>query len=119
MVIRDDDSGSALAVLRERLKENRIVSITVGSQAARTVRVDFLCAQLRLATAPVHLARTAKAVLLPVFTVKRETGAMVVTVESPLIGDSGDDREEPYESVCERYARRLERYVLQYPDQWY
>ncbi len=119
VVIRDDDTGSALTILHQRLKENRIVSITVGAQAKRTVRVDFLSTELRLATGPLHLARTANAVLLPVFTIKRETGALAVNVESPLIGGvSGDDREEPYESVIQRYARRLERYVLQYPDQW-
>ncbi len=55
--------------------------------------------------------------LLPVFTVKQETGALVVNVECPLIGRD-DDPEEPYEAVIQRYARRLERFVLQYPDQW-
>ena len=117
VVIRDDDAGSALAVLRARLEENRIVSITVGAQARRTAEVDLLSTKLRPATGPLHLAQTTKAVLLPVFTVMRETGAMVVNVEGPLIG-GGDDQEEPYESVCQCYARRLERFVLQYPDQW-
>jgi len=115
--IRDDDSGSALAILRQRLKENQIVSITVLDRAKRTVQVDFLSTKLRLATAPLHLARTTKAILLPVFTFKRETGVFIVDVQSPLIGE-GDNQEEPYKSVCQRYARRCERFVLHYPDQW-
>ena len=119
VLIRDaGDSGSALALLRQRLKENRIISISVGGQAKRFVPVDFLNCELRLGTGPLHLARTSKAVLLPIFTVKQETGILVVNVEPPLIGGVGDDGEEPYESVVQRYAERLRHYVLQYPDQW-
>ena len=50
------DSGSALALLRQRLKENRIISITVGGEAKRFVPVDFLNFELRLGTGPLHLA---------------------------------------------------------------
>jgi lauroyl/myristoyl acyltransferase len=117
VTIRENDTRSALTILRARLAENRIVSIAVGAKARRTADVDLLGTKLRLATGPLHLARTTNAVLLPVFTVMRETGAMVVNVERPLMtGD--DDQEECYESVAQRYARTLERYLLQYPDQW-
>jgi lauroyl/myristoyl acyltransferase len=117
VTIRDDDSRSALAILRSRLKENRIVSITVGHQARRIADVDLLSGKLQLATGPLHLARTMNTALLPVFTVMRETGTIVVHVECPLMV-GGDDREAPYESIAQRYARRLEHYLLQYPDQW-
>jgi lauroyl/myristoyl acyltransferase len=117
VTIRDNDSRAAMATLRARLKENRVVSITVGLQARRAADVDLLSAKLRLATGPLHLARTMNAVLLPVFTVMRETGTMVVNVESPLM-TGGDDQEEPYEAVAQRYARMLEPYLLHYPDQW-
>ena len=99
------------------MKENQIVSITVGDNARRTVDVSFHGTKLRVATGPLHLARTMNAVLMPVFTVMRETGTIVVNVERPLMtGD--DDQSESYESVAQRHARTLEHYLLQCPDQW-
>jgi lauroyl/myristoyl acyltransferase len=111
-------SGSALERLRARLQENRIVSITVGDEARRTVRVAFFDIGLRLATGPLHLARTAKAVLLPVFAVRKDREALEVHVESPLCGAAGDDGDGFYETAALGYAERLERYVLAYPNQW-
>jgi lauroyl/myristoyl acyltransferase len=117
VTIHDDDSGSALATLRTRLKENRIVSITVGDQAKRTVEVSIVGTTVRVATGPLHLARTMNAVLIPVFTVMRDTGTLVVNVERPLMtGD--DDRAESYESVAQRHAWMLEHYLQQFPGQW-
>ena len=78
--------------------------------------MNFLSAKLCLATGPLHLARTKGAALLPVFTVRQEPGTLAVTVQSPLAGV--DNPEETYESVCQRYARSLEQFVLRYPDQW-
>jgi lauroyl/myristoyl acyltransferase len=117
VTIHDDDSGSALATLRTRLKENRIVSITVGDQAKRTVEVSIVGTTVRVATGPLHLARTMNAVLIPVFTVMRDTGTLVVNVERPLMtGD--DDRAESYGSVAQRHAWMLEHYLQQFPGQW-
>ena len=65
-------------------------AISVGGPAKRFVPVDFLNFELRLATGPLHLARTSNAVLLPIFPVKQETGILVVNVEPPLIGGVGD-----------------------------
>ena len=117
VVIRRDNPSSALATLRDRLRENRLVSITVGDQARRTEAADLLNGRLQIATGPLHLAATMDASLLPVFTVERERGDFVVRVGRPLIpgreyGDAGYDR------IVESYARRLEPYLLRYPDQW-
>jgi lauroyl/myristoyl acyltransferase len=117
VVIRNNDSRAALAVLRARLKEGRIVSITVGDQARRTAEVNLPSTTVRIATGPLHLARTMNAVLLPVFTVIRKTGTIVVNVEGPLIG-GGDEQGKAYECLAQCYACKLEGYLQQYPDQW-
>jgi len=117
VTIHDDEPASALATLRARLKENRIVSITVGDQARRTVEASIMGTTARVATGPLHLARSMNAVLIPVFTVMRDTGTLVVNVERPLMtGD--DDQAESYESVAQRHARMLEHYLQQFPGQW-
>ena len=113
------DSGAALSRLRERLAANQVVSITVGAKARRTVEVDCLAATLSLATGPIHLALTSGAALLPVFTVRSETGEFVVTVEPPLIGADDARDGELYQTVAQRYVRRLEPFALSYPSQAY
>ena len=110
--------GAAVATLRDRLTENRIVSITVGRRANKTAHVPFLGSKLRLATAPVHLARTTGAALLPVFAVRTEPGHFAVMIEGPLIPPAGGDPDEPYEAVAQRCAEKLGEYILAYPDQW-
>lgn len=117
VTIRDNDSRAAIEILRARLSENRVVSITVGQQAARTAEVDFLDAKLLLATGPLHLARSTGAPLLPVFTVMEGTGRLVVHVERPLIAGDGDQGKS-YEAIAQDYAQRLAPYLLRYPDQW-
>jgi lauroyl/myristoyl acyltransferase len=114
-----NDTRSALAILRERLRMNRVVSITVGSFARKTVEAAFFSGTLRLATGPLHLARTMDAVLLPVFSVRLDTGQIVVNVEGPLLGQREGQDDEPYESVIRRYVKRLESYVLRFPSQSY
>jgi lauroyl/myristoyl acyltransferase len=117
VTIHSNDSSSALATLRARLRENRIVSITVGDQAKRTADVNILGTTMRVATGPLHLVRSMNAALIPVFTVMREGGTLEVNVERPLMtGD--DDQAESYESIAQRHARMLEHYLLQTPDQW-
>jgi len=118
VLIRKNDSKSALATLRACLRDNRIVSITVGSRARKTLEFDVLGARRRCAGGPLHLARTMHSVLLPVFTVRERSGAMVVNVESPLITGEAGTEAEPYESVVQRYGDALARYMLQFPDQW-
>lgn len=111
-------SGSALKILRDRLKENRIVSITVGWQARKTVRVAFLGSTMRFATGPVHLACTSKAALLPLFSVRTDTGILAVNIESPLIQPTEGNTDERYKAVIQQYVQKLEQYVLDYPSQW-
>ncbi len=111
-------SGSALKTLRDRLDNNQVVSITFGRQARKTAQVAFMGSRLRLATGPVHLARTSKAVLLPVLTVRKDTGILTVHIESPLIQPAEDNSDEPYEAIIQKYAQKLEQYILNYPGQW-
>lgn len=110
--------GSALVALRDRLSENRAVSITVGRRARKIAQVDFLGAKLRLATGPLHLAWTSGAALLPVFSVRTGVGKFVVNIERSLIDPTEDRSGGAYEGIVQEYAGRLERYILDYPGQW-
>jgi len=109
--------AAAITVLRRRLQQNRIVSISVTRFAPKTVKVAFLNSELRLPTGPVRLARATQAALLPVFTVLTDTGVLEVNVDRPLNGPAAGQGDEPAEAVIQRYGRRLERYILKYQSQ--
>ncbi len=111
-------SGSALKTLYDRLEDNQVVSITFGREARKTAQVAFMGSSVRIATGPMHLARNSKAVLLPVYTVRRDTGILTVNIESPLIQPTEDNDDEPYEAIVQKYVQKLEEYVLSYPGQW-
>lgn len=117
--IRDDDGpGPALQSLRDRLKANQAVSITVGDQGRRTVQVNVIGSSMNIATGAVHLARTAKTVLLPVFTIRKANGSLVVNVERPLDLFAEDEHIDPYGAIAKLYVKSLEPYVLSHPEQW-
>jgi lauroyl/myristoyl acyltransferase len=114
-VLLGSDSSSALRVLQQRLRENRIISITVFDTARRTVDIPFLTGWLRIPTSPIHLARTANAPILPVFPIRNTLGTYEVHVEPSLKVTIDADY---YEAIARDYVHRLEPYVLEYPDQW-
>jgi lauroyl/myristoyl acyltransferase len=119
VVLEPGAETGALRVLRRRLAENGVVSITVGDEAVRTVGISVLGLPLRLATGPMHLAMSSRAPLIPVFTVRDRAGAFVVTLEAPLHVAADGDRDARERDVAGQYARRLEPWVVGYPGQWF
>jgi len=111
-------SASALMVARRRLRQNRVVSITVGRHAPKSVRVAFFDTELELSTGPVRLARLTNAVLLSVFTVRTGTGTFAINIEGPLNRPSGQPGKNCDEVVFQRLVRGLERHILNQPSQF-
>jgi lauroyl/myristoyl acyltransferase len=128
VVIQKNDVRSALQVFRQRLGANRIVWITVGPEARRTLRVPFLGGTIRLPTGPLHLARISGAALLPVFPIRANDGSYDVTIEQPLDLESGPTDSRGHADVAHldeyiiaparAYVTMLEPYVTAHPDQW-
>jgi lauroyl/myristoyl acyltransferase len=114
IVIQNNDAGAALRFIRDRLAVNGIVWISVGPEARRMLHVPFLRGALTLATAPLHLARTSRASVLPVFTIRASDGTYDVTFERPLDVDS----DTTYAGAARSYAAMLEQYVAVHPEQW-
>jgi lauroyl/myristoyl acyltransferase len=114
VVILNNDAGPALQLLRERLHRNDVVWITIGLEARRTLQVNFLKGAIRLPTGPLHLARTSRAALLSVFTIRAADGTFDLTIERPLDVDT----DITYVGAARAYARSLEAFVTANPEQW-
>lgn len=116
VVIENNDAAPALKVLRERLARNGVVEIAVAETGRRTLDPKFLHGRLRVASGPLHLARTSGAPILPATALRREDGSYEVCIGRAL--DIGDGAEPLYEAAAEAYTAWLEPVVRRYPDQW-
>lgn len=120
VVISPDEGGSAaaLANLRDVIADNGIVAIVVADQARRTEDIPFLGGRVRIATGPIHLARTTGAALLPVFTCHDDSGVFHVNVGRELREPDTGAGSDVYRKLAEAYFQRLEPYVVRHPSQW-
>ena len=115
VLIVGETAADALTTLRVRLAANQIVIITVAPLAHKFAEVPFFHRRLQLPTGPIRLALTTKAMLLPVFSFAQANGGFEVSIEGPLYPKSGAPT---VEDVAAAYAKRLEPFVLEHPDQW-
>jgi lauroyl/myristoyl acyltransferase len=67
----------------------------------------------------VSLSRASGAPILPLFCVQEEEGIFVVSIERPISGDAGMDRDQAREICIDRYVALLESYVKKYPEQYF
>jgi KDO2-lipid IV(A) lauroyltransferase len=103
-----------------QLRENNILCI-LGDQRETQggVFVDFFGRPAGTATGPVVLAMRTQAVILPVFSLRRPNDELVVVVEPAFqLEDSGDREKDIYANTA-RLTKIIERYVSEYPSQWF
>ena len=108
-----------LAVLRA-LARNEIVAMQGDRDFDNTgVPVPFFGRDAYFPRGPLRVAMATDAAVLPAFIVRVPDGRYRAIIEEPLVVDRGGDREVTLRRNLERYVAILERYVRQYPDQWY
>jgi lauroyl/myristoyl acyltransferase len=115
VVIKGETAADVLPILRQRMAENKIVLIVVVPQAHKFVWVPLLRDLFPLPTGPIRLARRAGAPLLPLFTVAKDDGGFEVSIHEPLYSPAAQADDE---SVAKAYAKQLETFVHDHPDQW-
>ena len=118
VLLSDQGAGPALAVLKRRLAENCVVSITVGAQAARPVTAPFLAGEIDVAPGAPVLAHETCAALLPVFPLREASGLITAAVGPPIVIDESTDRASAVAKAVHDYATQLESVVSGNPGQW-
>ncbi len=112
------DGQHAIAQVRRRLAENRIVSINANFQTDRPVELCFLDGRIELATGPPRLALATGAALIPAFTAREEDGRFRVVVEPPLEAEDESDPVAATQALMQRFVVALEARVLRDPATW-
>ncbi len=117
ITIRGDSAVAAMRTLLSRLKENRVVSITVDSDAVKTVVSPFFNAKIKLATGPISLSLRHGAPLIPVFAIRSGDGGFEVIIDPPLSTGSSAAAVDGISVVAGEYAARLECLYREHADQ--
>ena len=115
----DRSFAPTLAVLRA-LGSNAIVAMQGDRDFNNTgVAVPFFGRDAYFPRGPFRVAMATEATALPAFIVRVPDGRYRAIIEDPIPIDRDGDREAALRRNIERYVAILERYVRQYPEQWY
>ncbi len=108
-----------LSVLRA-LGENAIVAMQGDRDFDNTgVAIPFFGREAFFPRGPLRVAMASGATVLPAFIVRLPDGRYRAIIEEPLPIDVDGDRDAALRTNLLRYVALLERYVREYPDQWY
>jgi KDO2-lipid IV(A) lauroyltransferase len=108
-----------LSVLRA-LRSNGIVAMQGDRDFDNTgVAAPFFGREAYFPRGPLRVAMASGAIVLPAFIVRLPDGRYRAIVEGPLPIETAGDRDAAMRTNVQRYVAILERYVRQYPEQWY
>jgi lauroyl/myristoyl acyltransferase len=117
IVIGEGGARKALAALSRHLSNGEVVTITMGDQASRVRSTPFITGLLTIATRPIFLARETGAVLLPVVSIRNDSGIIETDIGMPLMRPD-DPAEAVDRLVVERLVQFLEPHVRAHPEQY-
>lgn len=118
LVFSGQDTKKVNEQIRQRLRENRPILVTVTPLGRRVRALPFLHGRIRIATGALNFAVEAGARVLPVFTIRKPDGEVETVIEHPLATKDGASNGEVIQAMLDDYVPRLETYVAQHPDQF-
>ena len=118
IIITKEASAAATRRMRRLLKDNAIVSVTIGHVGRQWCLAPFFEARAYQATGPANLALNAGAPLLPVVTIGGAGGGFEVHIGPPLAVPPEGKREARFEAMAGEMMRRLEPFALAEPAQF-
>ena len=118
MVFSGSNTKAVIAKVRERLRQNAPVMVTVTPLGRHVAIRPFINGCIHIATGGLGFACENGSPVLPVFTIRQADGAIKTFVGGALDQSSGADRAKRIDALLDDYVPQLENYVRQYPDQF-
>ena len=116
-----DPAPAAIIEVVKVLKEKKVVAM-LGDRPenTNTIEVTFFGRKTPFPRGVATLAMATGAAVLPVFVVLKG-GKYWGIIERPIsfVSTAREEREEVIKEGMEKLARVFERYIKEYPDQWY
>ncbi len=120
-VDRDDTSPLAIIEAVNALRRNEIICLLGDRDGSyNTVTVPFFGRPTPLPSGAAHLSIATKAPVIPVFVVMEADGRYATLMEEGIVfkGSHGQNHQVVQDGMV-RLAAVFERFIRQYPDQWY
>lgn len=120
-VDRDDTSPLAIIEAVNALRRNEIICL-IGDRdgSSTTVTVPFFGRPTPLPAGAAYLSLATGAPVIPVFVVLEANGRYATLMEEAIVFSAGHGQHTAaLEQGMTRLAAVFERYIRQYPDQWY
>lgn len=118
----DEDSMDTIINTANALKKGGIVAL-LGDRdgTSRTIEVDFFGKKTKFPVGVAYFALASGAPVVPVFVVLRKNGRYQGIIEKPILFNhyQASNRDEAIKMGIQDIARIFERYIREYPDQWY
>ncbi len=120
-VDRDDSSPLAIIEAVNALRRNEVLAI-LGDRdgSSHTIRIDFFGRPTNIPVGAAYLALASGAPVIPVFVLMEEKGRYATVMEEPIFFSGGHgEHGSAIRSGMKKLLAVFERYIREYPDQWY
>jgi KDO2-lipid IV(A) lauroyltransferase len=118
----DGEGINTIINILNALKKKEIVAL-LGDRdgTSRTIEVDFFGRKTKFPVGVAYFALASGAPVVPVFEVLRKNGKYQGIIERPILFNeyNAANRDEAIKMGIQEIARIFERYIREYPDQWY
>ncbi len=102
------------------LRDNKILAVLGDLRISdKGVEVKLCDRNVLLPRGPALMAIQTGAAIIPGFTILQDNGTYRVFLEAPIICNDAVNREDEIRAVTQKFAFVLEKYVEQYPRQWF
>jgi lauroyl/myristoyl acyltransferase len=118
VIVAYGQAQPALEVLRQALQANEIVTVKAIGAGRKSVTAPLLGGSIRLATGALRLARENRAALIPVFTVRDQSGGYAVHCGPDLTSGAEELDGDAMQDMATRYAALLETFIRTHPGAW-
>ncbi|MBU4310477.1 lysophospholipid acyltransferase family protein [bacterium] len=115
-----NNSITAAKNIADALAKNEIVAM-LGDRATKTnrMRIKFFGKEAYFPTGPAILSLLTGAPIVPGFVLYQGRGRYYGVAEEPIYAKDTGNREKDIRRTLEKIIRVFEKYIRQYPDQWY
>ncbi|MCK4956163.1 MAG: lysophospholipid acyltransferase family protein, partial [Candidatus Cloacimonetes bacterium] len=114
------DKKNALRPIIKNLKENNVVCILMDQNAGKNgIKTDFLGHPASTFVGTAKIAIKQKCPIIPAVAYRDESGKNIFILEQPIITDNIENSPLAVKTLTELVSKRLEKYILQNPSQWF
>ncbi len=101
------------------LKHNEVLGIAIdGGGGGERIPVSFLGREAVFSTGAADIACRTGCAVLPTFMIREKDGRSRLVIESVFYVDTEAEQTAEIHGVTQRFAKRLEEYIIQHPDHY-